>query len=50
MTSNTYGVGTHPADSVGWRQKQCSKLLAAARRWIVSAVTFLGSRLLNQKI
>jgi hypothetical protein len=38
----------HPADSAGWRLKQCSILPAAARRLLVSD-TSLGSRLLNQK-
>jgi hypothetical protein len=38
------------ADSVGWRLKQCNILFAAARHWLVSAIMFLGSCLLNQKI
>jgi len=32
-----------PADSVGWRLKQCSVLFAAARRWLVSAIMSSGS-------
>jgi hypothetical protein len=39
----------HPADSAGWRLKQCS-ISAAARRWLMSATMSLGSCLLNQKI
>jgi hypothetical protein len=30
------------ADSAGWRLKQCSILSAAARCWLVSAITSLG--------
>jgi len=32
-----------PADSAGWRLKQCSILFAAARRWLVSVMMSLGS-------
>ena len=32
-----------PADSAGWRLKQCSILSAAARRWLISAILSLGS-------
>jgi hypothetical protein len=42
-------VEIHPADSAGWRLKQCSISLAAARDWLDSATIFLGNRLLNQK-
>ena len=35
-------MGIHPADSVGWRLKQCSTLPAAARRWLVSDIMFFG--------
>jgi hypothetical protein len=43
-------VEINPADSARWRLKQCSISPAAARHWLVSATTSLGSRLLNQKI
>jgi hypothetical protein len=43
-------MGIQPADSAGWRLKQCSILSAAARRWLVSAITSLGGGLTNQKI
>jgi hypothetical protein len=42
-------VVIHPADSAGWRLKQCSISLVAARHWLNSAIIFLGNRLLNQK-
>jgi len=42
-------VGIQPADFAGKRLKQCCILFAAARRWLVSATTFLGTRLSNQK-
>jgi hypothetical protein len=34
--------GDKPADSAGSRLKQCSILSAAARRWLVCAITSLG--------
>jgi hypothetical protein len=40
---------TQPADSAGRRPKECNTLLAAGRRWLVSAIMFLGIDLLNQK-
>jgi len=43
-------MGIQPADSAGWRLKQCSILSAAARCWLVSAITSLGSWLSNQEI
>jgi len=43
-------MGIQPADSAGRRLKQCSILFAAARHWLVSAITSLGIRLSNQKI
>ena len=36
-------MGIQHEDSAGWRLKQCSILSAAARRWLVSAITPLGS-------
>jgi hypothetical protein len=42
-------MGIQPADFAGRRLKQCSILSAAARRWVVSAVTSLGNRLSNQR-
>jgi hypothetical protein len=36
-------MGIHPADSAGWRLKQCSILPVAARHWLVSDTTSLGS-------
>jgi hypothetical protein len=42
-------VEIHPADSAGWRLKQCSISPAAARHWLDSAIIFLGDCLLNQK-
>jgi ribonuclease HI len=41
--------GVQPADSAGRRPKQCNILFAAATCWLVSATTFLGICLLNQK-
>jgi len=43
-------MGIQTADSAGRRLKQCSILFAAARPWLVSAITSLGTRLSNQKI
>jgi hypothetical protein len=38
------------ADFAGWRLKLSTILFVAARRWLVSAVSSLGSSLLNQTI
>jgi hypothetical protein len=35
-------MGIQPADSAGRRPKQYNISFAAARRWLVSATTFLG--------
>jgi hypothetical protein len=43
-------MAIQPAVSARRRLKQCSILFAAARRWLVSVTTFLGTRLWNQKI
>jgi hypothetical protein len=42
-------VGIHPADSAGWRLKQCSTSLAAARHWLDSAIIFFGKPLVEPK-
>jgi hypothetical protein len=42
-------IGTQPADSAGWRRKQCSKLSAAARRWLVSAIMSWGNLTVEPK-
>jgi hypothetical protein len=42
-------MGVQPADSAGRRPKQCNILLAAARRWLVSATTFLGNLFVEPK-
>jgi len=35
-------MGIQPADSAGWRLKQCSILSVAARCWLVSVITSSG--------
>jgi hypothetical protein len=40
---------TQPVDSAGRRPKQCNILLAAARRWHVSATTFFGNLFVEPK-
>jgi hypothetical protein len=42
-------MGIQPADSAGRRPKQCNILFAAARRWLVSATTFLGNLFVEPK-
>jgi len=42
--------GIQSADSAGRRLKQWSILFAAGRRWLVSTITSLETRLSNQKI
>jgi hypothetical protein len=43
-------MGIQLADFAGWRLKQCNILFAAVKHWHVSAIMFLGSCLLNQKL
>ena len=45
VRGHLYTVGIQPADSARRRLKQCSILFAAVRRWLVSAITSLGTRL-----
>jgi hypothetical protein len=42
-------MGTLPADSAGWRPKQYTTLLAAARLCLVSAIMFLVVWRLNRQ-